>query len=66
MHRFGTSQGEELLNGTLTNSMTGPNVMSMSATKNAMRSSGLRQIMSVLTTKHMSIETKASEMVNAA
>ena len=66
MHRFGTSQGEELLNGTVPNSLMGPNVISMSATKNAIRSPGLRQMMSVLTTKHMSIETNASTIVIAA
>ena len=66
IQRFGTSHGEELLNGTFTNSMIRPNVISMSATKNAIRSSGLRQMMSVLTTKHMSIEINASTIVNAA
>jgi hypothetical protein len=64
-HSFGTRQGEELADIELV-AMIGPNVTSMSATSSAMRSSDLRQTISVLTAKHTTTEASVSATVYAA
>src|SRR5258708_39110471 len=48
-HSFGTCTGE--FAGTILGTRIGPNVTSMSATNSAIRSSDLRQTISMLTTK---------------
>src|SRR5260370_398449 len=64
-HSFGTCQGEGIAD-TLLVALTGPKVTSISATKSAMRSSGLRQTISVLTTKHTTTEANVRATVYAA
>src|SRR5260221_10651460 len=64
-HALGTCQGEELAATELV-AMIGPNVTSISATSNAMRSSDRRQTISVLTTKHSTTEASVSATVYAA
>src|SRR6266446_2830083 len=58
-HAVGTLHGEGIDRRVLV-SMIGPNVTSMSATKSAMRSSDLRQTISVLITKHTTTEASVS------
>src|SRR6266568_131735 len=58
-HSFGTCQGEELAD-TLNITLKGLSVTSKSATINAIRSSGLRQTITILTTRQTSIMTQVS------
>ena len=61
---FGTCHGEEL-DDTLNITLKGLSVTRKIATMNAMRSSGLRQIITVLTTRHTTIRTHVSATVYA-
>jgi hypothetical protein len=62
---LGTCQGEGIAT-TAVIAMIGPNVTSRSATKSAIRSSGLRQMISVLTTKHTTMVASVSATMIAA
>jgi len=64
-HAVGTCHGEGISLRALV-SLIGPIVTSMSATKKAMRSSDLRQTITVLTTKHITIVASVSATVYAA
>jgi hypothetical protein len=64
-HAVGTLHGEVIGRRVLV-SMIGPTVTSMSATKSAIRSSDLRQTISVLITKHTTTEASVSATVYAA
>src|SRR5215471_16482862 len=63
-HSFGTRQGERLAD-TECVAMNGPLTTSAYATSIAMRSSDLRQTISVLTPKHNTTEASVSATVNA-
>src|SRR5438876_7870649 len=64
-HSFGTRQREGLADTAFV-AMIGPRVTSKSATKSAMRSSGLRQTINVLTTRHTTAEASVSAIIYAA
>jgi hypothetical protein len=65
-HSLGTCQGKGLAGTVIVARLIGPNVTSMRATNSAMRSSGLRQTITVLTTKHTTTEVSVSTTMDAA